>query len=106
MRWRPRPRSNALRRREYLADSDQREVIMGMLSYSRKEGLQQEQGEALLLRRLLTHRFGPLPEWAERRLTDAEPARLEAWGERVLEAQSLEAISVSYTHLDVYKRQG
>lgn len=28
-------------RREYLADSDQREVIMGMLSYSRKEGLQQ-----------------------------------------------------------------
>ena len=51
-------------RREYLADSDQREVIMGMLSYSRKEGLQQglQQGEALLLRRLLMRRFGPLPE--------------------------------------------
>ena len=77
-------------RREYLADSDQREVIMGMLSYSRKEGLQQ--GESLLLRRLLTRRFGPLPEWAERRLTDAEPAQLERWGERVLEAATLEAV--------------
>ncbi|RUQ32303.1 MAG: DUF4351 domain-containing protein [Candidatus Competibacteraceae bacterium] len=78
-------------RREYLADSDQREAIMGMLSYSRKEGLQQglQQGESLLLRRLLTRRFGPLPEWAERRLTDAEPAQLERWGERVLEAATL-----------------
>ena len=71
---------------------------MGMLSYSRKEGLQQGlqqgllQGEALLLRRLLIRRFGPLPEWAERRLTDAEPAQLERWGERVLEAVTLEAV--------------
>ncbi len=81
-------------RREYLANSDQQEVIMGMLSYSRKEGLQQglQQGESLLLRRLLTRRFGPLPEWAERRLKAAEPAQLEQWGERVLEAATLEAV--------------
>ena len=30
--------------------------------------------------------------WAERRLTDAEPAQLEAWGERVLEAATLEVV--------------
>ena len=69
---------------------------MGMLSYSRKEGLQQglQQGESLLLRRLLTRRFGPLPEWAERRLKAAEPAQLEAWGERVLEVKTLEEVFV------------
>ena len=52
----------------------------------------QQQGEALLLRRQLNRRFGPLPEWAARRLTDAGPAQLERWGERVLEAATLEAV--------------
>lgn len=81
-------------RREYLADSDQREVIMGMLSYSRKEGLQQglQQGESLLLQRLLIRRFGALPGWAEAKLAGAERAQLEQWGERVLDAATLEAV--------------
>ena len=38
----------------------------------------------LLLRRLLMPRFGPLPEWVEWRLIDAEPAQLERWGERAM----------------------
>ena len=53
---------------------------------------QDDPEQALLLRRQLTRRFGPLPEWAERRLMDAEPAQLERWGERVLEAATLEAV--------------
>ena len=49
-------------------------------------------GEALLLRRLLTRRFGPVPGWVEDKLAGAEPAQLEAWGERVLDAPSLEGV--------------
>ncbi len=49
-------------------------------------------GEALLLRRQLTRRFGPVPGWVEAKLAGAEPAQLEAWGERVLDAPSLEGV--------------
>lgn len=42
--------------------------------------------------RLLIRRFGPLPAWVEAKLVGAEPAQLEAWGERVLEAATLEAV--------------
>jgi hypothetical protein len=49
-------------------------------------------GEALLLRRQLTRRFGPVPGWVEAKLAGAEPAQLEVWGERVLDAPSLEGV--------------
>ena len=49
-------------------------------------------GETLLLRRLLTRRFGPVPGWVEAKLAGAEPAQLELWGERLLDAPSLEAV--------------
>ena len=52
------------------------------------------EGELKLLRRLLIRRFGPLPDWAERRLMDAEPAQLERWGEQVLEAKALEDVFI------------
>ena len=86
--------------REYLAGSTQREVIMGMLNYSRQEGRQQglqqgiSVGEAILLKRLLTRRFGPLPEWAASRLAKADQASLEAWTDRVLDAPDLAAVFV------------
>ncbi len=51
-----------------------------------------QQGQAALLRRQLTRRFGPLPDWAEERLTQAELAQLEAWADRVLDADTLDAV--------------
>jgi hypothetical protein len=59
-----------------------------------QQGLQQgiPQGEALLLHRQLTCRFGPLPAWVEAQLQKAEAAQLEVWAERVLEAATLEAV--------------
>jgi hypothetical protein len=59
-----------------------------------KKGVAQgiQQGEAQVLRRLLARRFGPLPEWAEERLTQADLAQLEAWADRVLDADTLEAV--------------
>jgi len=50
------------------------------------------QGQIALLRRLLVQRFGPLPQWAEAQLNQAAPAQLELWGERLLDAERLEAI--------------
>lgn len=52
-------------------------------------------GERKLLRRLLVRRFGPLPGWAEVKLAVAAPAQLEAWGERVLDAATLEEVFAS-----------
>ncbi len=49
-------------------------------------------GETRVLKCLLIRRFGPLPGWAAAKLAAAEPARLEVWGERVLEAATLEAV--------------
>ena len=59
-----------------------------------EKGLQQgmQQGGYLLLRRLLVRRFGPLPLWAENRLAEAALAELEAWGDAVLDAKTLEEV--------------
>ena len=61
-----------------------------------EKGLQQglQQGEVIMLKRLLTRRFGPLPTWAEQRLEQASLQELEGWADRVLEAQRLEYIFV------------
>jgi len=44
---------------------------------------------------LLIRRFGALPEWVGAKLAAAEPAQLDVWGERVLDARSLEAVFVA-----------
>ncbi|SBT08549.1 hypothetical protein ACCAA_580030 [Candidatus Accumulibacter aalborgensis] len=53
-----------------------------------------EKGEARLLTQLLTWRFGPPPAWVETKLAHAEPALMEAWAKRVLDAQTLDAVFV------------
>lgn len=50
------------------------------------------EGELKLLRKQLIRRFGVLPGWAEAKLAGGEPTQLEAWGERVLDAATLEAV--------------
>ncbi len=49
-------------------------------------------GETLVLRRLLTRRFGDLPDWVNKRLTEASNEELENWTDRVLDAATLEAV--------------
>ncbi|MDR0843075.1 MAG: DUF4351 domain-containing protein [Acidobacteriota bacterium] len=46
-------------------------------------------GEANLLVRLLTRRFGPLPQWAETRVRKAQDAQLEEWFDKGLDAPNL-----------------
>lgn len=50
------------------------------------------EGEARMLGRQLTRRFGELPVWVEQRLSEATEAQLAVWSEAVLDAQSLAAV--------------
>lgn len=50
------------------------------------------EGESRLLRRLLERRFGVLPSWASEQLANASEQQLEAWGEAILTAPTLEAV--------------
>ena len=49
-------------------------------------------GASGLLRRLLEHRFGVLPVWAVEQLRSASEQELEAWGDAILTAPTLEAV--------------
>jgi flagellar biosynthesis/type III secretory pathway protein FliH len=50
------------------------------------------QGEALLLQRQLTRRFGPLPAAMIARIAAASVEEIETWGDRVLDATSLDEV--------------
>jgi predicted transposase/invertase (TIGR01784 family) len=70
----------------------------------RQEGMQQgvqqgvKKGESALLGRMLTLKFGALPEEVEQRLEQADCAQLEAWSERILFANSLDEVFTPPAH--------
>ena len=49
------------------------------------------EGKSSLLKKQLEYRFGLLPEWASEQLISASEEQLEAWGEALLTAPTLEA---------------
>nr|VFK21470.1 MAG: Predicted transposase YdaD [Candidatus Kentron sp. LPFa]VFK36012.1 MAG: Predicted transposase YdaD [Candidatus Kentron sp. LPFa] len=51
-----------------------------------------EEGEAVLLLRQLNRKFGPLPPEMERKIRSAEPQALMLWGDRVLDARTLDEV--------------
>jgi predicted transposase YdaD len=52
------------------------------------------EGKCGLLQKILTRRFGPLPDWAKHRLASASSEQLDQWAERVLAAKSLQDVWV------------
>lgn len=60
------------------------------LEEGQKKGRQE--GKLELLQRLFEQRFGTLPSWAIEQLQEASPETLDAWGLRLLGAQSLEEV--------------
>ena len=50
------------------------------------------EGEAAMLLRLLERKFNPMPESARQRVASADAETLLVWGERVLDANSLDEI--------------
>ena len=76
---------------EYQSDFAKRYIGLGRAeghAEGRAEG--QAEGRAALLQRLLTRRFGALPAEVTGRLSAATIEELDAIGERLLSAQSLE----------------
>jgi hypothetical protein len=59
-----------------------------------QQGMQQ--GEAAVLERLLTRRFGALSAETRARLTTASLDQLGQWAENVLDANSLDAVFSSH----------
>jgi flagellar biosynthesis/type III secretory pathway protein FliH len=68
-------------------------MLQGM-EQGMQQGIQQgmQQGEALLLQRQLTRRFGALSATQLASIAAATPAQLEIWGDRVLDATSLDEV--------------
>ena len=56
-----------------------------------RQGLQQgrQEGELAILRRLIQKRFGPLPAWADERLTKSSIADLEDLSLRLLDVSNI-----------------
>lgn len=50
------------------------------------------EGKQELLRNLLTQKFGPLPAWAEERLTTGSAEQLNRWAQLILSAASLDEL--------------
>ncbi|MBF0310416.1 MAG: Rpn family recombination-promoting nuclease/putative transposase [Magnetococcales bacterium] len=75
--------------REYERIGEQRGELRGE---QRGELRGELRGERSLLLRLLNRRFGSLPESVRQRLDEADGASLETWGERLLEARSLDEV--------------
>lgn len=67
-----------------------REAFEEGMEKGREEG--REEGERRLLEKQARLRFGPLPDWVLRRLEGADRTELEAWGERLVQVDKLEAI--------------
>lgn len=63
-------------------------------SEGRQEGRQEGQfeGERLLLERQLTRKFGELSYYSKEKLDQADRAALDLWGERILEAKTLDEL--------------
>ncbi len=70
------------------------ETIEGWFEEKWQQGMKQgmQQGEGILLRRQLTRRFGVLPDDVVFRLAQANIEQLEIWGDRVLDAKTLDDI--------------
>ena len=51
-----------------------------------------QKGEQILLQRMLTRRFGKMPDWAEKRLLQASPEQLEHWADQLLDASTLDSV--------------
>ena len=64
------------------------------LQEGRQKGRQEgrQEGETLLLQRQLVRRFGPLPPEMLERIAGASLEEIETWGDRVLDATSLEGV--------------
>ena len=65
-----------------------------LAQYIRDKGFQEGElkGGRIFMERLLTRRFGSLPDWGRDQLVGATLDQLDRWAERALEADSIQAV--------------
>ena len=61
------------------------------LEQTRQEGRQEglQEGESVMLCRLLTRRFGELPQWVQERIKSASEPEIALWFDRGVDARTL-----------------
>jgi hypothetical protein len=77
---------------QLMRDINQLERTHNMPYISSFQRLGRKEGQQDMLRRQLEKRFGPLPPAVQIRLEKAKPADLEAWGDAVLDAPTLDSV--------------
>ncbi|MDR5900406.1 hypothetical protein QC823_15685 [Halomonas vilamensis] len=60
------------------------------LGNDKGEKLGEVKGEARLLKKSIVSKYGQCPEWAQTKLNAADAEQLEAWAERIFNAETLE----------------
>jgi len=73
-----------------------REAVSKATADAAQQG--QQAGEERILRHQILSRFGPLPGWAEERLSSARQDLLETWAIQLLDASTLEGVFAPPSH--------
>jgi hypothetical protein len=81
-------------REALLLEMTKKEETVMLAQYIKDIGFQEgkSEGERTLLERLLTRRFGTLPDWRREQLASASIDQLDQWADRVLDADSIQAV--------------
>jgi hypothetical protein len=81
-------------REALLLEMTNKEDTVMLAQYIRDKGKLEGrlEGERVLLERLLTRRFGILPDWGRNLLASATVDQLDRWADRVLDADSIQAV--------------
>jgi hypothetical protein len=89
-------------RESLLLEMTKQEDTVMLAQYIREKGFQdgeikgeikgEVKGRRILLEHLLARRFGTLPDWGQERLAHATVEQLDRWGDRVLDAESIQAV--------------
>ncbi len=77
---------------EFIRNIAARYANVEAVAEAKGEAKGEARGMATVLSRLLVKKFGPLSSDEQRRLQQASPDELEAWTERILTADSLDAV--------------
>ncbi len=69
-------------------------MLASSMEHGRAEGRQQGrlEGQAAILERQLTKKFGSVPVWAQDRLRNVTVGELETWADRILIAENVETV--------------